>query len=285
LVNTWNSIVFYTYTHDCIMSLRCFIVLSCCYYWVVLVKPAARSQVLNFLTPPPPPPTPTGPRHGRRITSSSSFRTFFLPPCCPTSGPLQCPLHRTQLPVRHIAHQGGNHKRLPPTRPGAPTPPPPGRPVGYRVAPFLVLFCRGAAACPKPVDFFYWRATTARPVEYQLATTWDAGGHPPSAPLFPSFRSVVGISMEPSVVGRDWSPVSSNKARGCCCRTSCRPPSPIAAEACSPAVFAHACCIASQLPGVRGRAGAQAAGAPYASYRPGLFFFIGVLENRLPVGK
>ena len=26
-------------------------------------------------------------------------------PCCPTSGPLQGPLYRTQLPVRHIAHQ------------------------------------------------------------------------------------------------------------------------------------------------------------------------------------
>jgi hypothetical protein len=25
-------------------------------------------------------------------------------PCCPTSGPLQGPLYRTQLPVRHIAH-------------------------------------------------------------------------------------------------------------------------------------------------------------------------------------
>ena len=32
--------------------------------------------------------------------------------------------------------------------------------------------------------------------------------------------------------------MSSNKARGYCCRTSCRTSSPIAAEACSPAVFA-----------------------------------------------
>jgi hypothetical protein len=31
--------------------------------------------------------------------------------------------------------------------------------------------------------------------------------------------SVVGVSVDPSVVGRDWSPVSSNKARGYCCRT------------------------------------------------------------------
>jgi hypothetical protein len=77
--------------------------------------------------------------------------------------------------------------------------------------------------------------------------------------------SVVGISMEPSVVGRDWSPVSSDKARGCCCRTSCRPPSPIAAGACSPAVFAHMWRIASRPPGARGRAGAGAAGASYTS--------------------
>jgi hypothetical protein len=79
--------------------------------------------------------------------------------------------------------------------------------------------------------------------------------------------SVVGISMEPPVVGRDWSPVSSNKARGCCCQTSCRPPSPIAAGACSPAVFTHTWYIASRPPEVRCRTGAGAAGASYASHR------------------
>jgi hypothetical protein len=77
------------------------------------------------------------------------------------------------------------------------------------------------------------------------------------------------ISMGPSVVGRDWSPVSSNKARGYCCRTSCRPSSPIAAGACSPAVFACAWCIAGRLPKARGRAGAGAAGASYVSSRSG----------------
>jgi hypothetical protein len=43
--------------------------------------------------------------------------------------------------------------------------------------------------------------------------------------------SVVGVLVGPSVVGRDWSPASSNKARGYCCRTTDnrRPPSPIAA--------------------------------------------------------
>jgi hypothetical protein len=30
---------------------------------------------------------------------------------------------------------------------------------------------------------------------------------------------VVGVLVDPPVVGRDWSPVSSNKARGYCCRT------------------------------------------------------------------
>jgi hypothetical protein len=29
----------------------------------------------------------------------------------------------------------------------------------------------------------------------------------------------MGVSVDPSVVGRHWSPVSSNKARGYCCRT------------------------------------------------------------------
>jgi hypothetical protein len=28
----------------------------------------------------------------------------LVPPWCPTRGHLLCPLHRTQLPVRHIAH-------------------------------------------------------------------------------------------------------------------------------------------------------------------------------------
>jgi hypothetical protein len=31
--------------------------------------------------------------------------------------------------------------------------------------------------------------------------------------------SVSRVSVDPSVVGRDWSPVSSKKARGCCCQT------------------------------------------------------------------
>jgi hypothetical protein len=80
----------------------------------------------------------------------------------------------------------------------------------------------------------------------------------------------------PTSHGRDWSPVSSKKNRGYCCRTSCRPPSPIAAGACSPAVFARMWYIASRLPGVRGRAGAGAAGAsiccrllwPHALHHP-----------------
>jgi hypothetical protein len=38
-------------------------------------------------------------------------------------------------------------------------------------------------------------------------------------PFAHTCASVVGVSVDPSVVGRDWSPVSSNKARGCCCRT------------------------------------------------------------------
>jgi hypothetical protein len=90
---------------------------------------------------------------------------------------------------------------------------------------------------------------------------WEIG------PFAHTCASVVGISMGPSVVGRDWSPVSSNKARGYCCRTSCRPPesppSSIAARR-----YLRVCrCIASLPPEVRGRAGARAASASYASCR------------------
>jgi hypothetical protein len=78
--------------------------------------------------------------------------------------------------------------------------------------------------------------------------------------------------------GRGWSPVSSNKARACCCRTSCRPPSPIAAEACIPAVFTcmsvHRGPSKGRLPEVRGRTGAQAAGAAYASCRSGALYLV-----------
>ena len=35
-------------------------------------------------------------------------------------------------------------------------------------------------------------------------------------PFAHTCASVVGVSMDPSVVGRDWSPASSNKARGYC---------------------------------------------------------------------
>jgi hypothetical protein len=42
---------------------------------------------------------------------------------------------------------------------------------------------------------------------------WETG------PFAHACASVVGVSVEhPSVVGLDWSPVSSNKARGYCCR-------------------------------------------------------------------
>jgi hypothetical protein len=42
---------------------------------------------------------------------------------------------------------------------------------------------------------------------------------PPAPPNKITCASAVGVSVDPSVVGRDWSPVSSNKARGYCCRT------------------------------------------------------------------
>jgi hypothetical protein len=73
---------------------------------------------------------------------------------------------------------------------------------------------------------------------------------------------VVGVSVGPSLVGRDWSPVSSNKqSPWLLLSNNRRPLSPIAAEACSPAVFTCTWYSASRLPEVRGRACAQAASA------------------------
>ena len=46
-----------------------------------------------------------------------------------------------------------------------------------------------------------------------LEIRWKIG------PFAHTCASVVGVSLDPSVVGRDWSPVSSNEARGYCCRT------------------------------------------------------------------
>jgi hypothetical protein len=43
---------------------------------------------------------------------------------------------------------------------------------------------------------------------------WEIG------PFAHTCASVVGVSVGPSVVGRDWSPMSSKKARGYCCRTT-----------------------------------------------------------------
>jgi hypothetical protein len=39
-------------------------------------------------------------------------------------------------------------------------------------------------------------------------------------PVAHTCASALGVSADPPVVGRDWSPVSSNKARGYCCRTT-----------------------------------------------------------------
>jgi hypothetical protein len=56
--------------------------------------------------------------------------------------------------------------------------------------------------------------------------------------------------------------------------------SPIAAEACSPAVFACMWCIASRLPEVRGRAFAGAASASYTSHRSDSIFVCWNLNER-----
>jgi hypothetical protein len=50
----------------------------------------------------------------------------------------------------------------------------------------------------------------------RLDWTWEQVG---IGPFAHTRASVVGASVDPSVVGRDWSPASCNKARGYCCRT------------------------------------------------------------------
>jgi hypothetical protein len=47
---------------------------------------------------------------------------------------------------------------------------------------------------------------------------WEIG------PLAHTCASAVGVLVDPAVVGHDWSPVFSNKARGYCCRTTDRRP-------------------------------------------------------------
>jgi hypothetical protein len=100
-----------------------------------------------------------------------------------------------------------------------------------------------------------------------LENRWKIG------PFAHTCASVVVISMGPSVVGRDWSPVSSNKARrGYCCRTSCRPSSPIAAEACSPAVCGiYVYVVAHHEP---------TPGGPGPSWYPGRRRFLSQLPHR-----
>jgi hypothetical protein len=87
---------------------------------------------------------------------------------------------------------------------------------------------------------------------------------------------VVGVSMEPPVVGRGWSPVSSYKARGYCCRTPCRPSSRTAAEACKPGgvyVSVGTPRADPRRPGVLLAPGPQALPIQLAPIR--LFFFTG----------
>jgi hypothetical protein len=62
---------------------------------------------------------------------------------------------------------------------------------------------RGPCLCSKPTGI--QEKTKNRTRKLSFVARW--------------IHRVVGVSVDPPVVGRDWSPVSSNKARGCCCRT------------------------------------------------------------------
>jgi hypothetical protein len=57
------------------------------------------------------------------------------------------------------------------------------------------------------------RSWSSEEAGLDLENRWEIG------PFAHTCESVMSVSVGPSVVGRDWSPVSSNKARGCCCRT------------------------------------------------------------------
>jgi hypothetical protein len=73
---------------------------------------------------------------------------------------------------------------------------------------------QGAGVATGPVKFVV--EALRRLVRLDLETgpgRWEIG------PFAHTSASVVGVSVDPSVVGRGWSPASSNKARGYCCRT------------------------------------------------------------------
>jgi hypothetical protein len=63
---------------------------------------------------------------------------------------------------------------------------------------------------PNPTAGLVW---TWKTVQKQVVR-WKTG------PFAHTCTSALGVSVGPPVVGRGWSPVSSNKARGCCCRTT-----------------------------------------------------------------
>jgi hypothetical protein len=65
----------------------------------------------------------------------------------------------------------------------------------------------------------------------------------------------------------------TNKARGCCCRTTGDHRAPLRPGRAARRYLRTSRCIASRPPGVRGRAGAGAAGASYASCRSGSIYW------------
>jgi hypothetical protein len=108
-----------------------------------------------------------------------------------------------------------------------------------------------------------------------LYWTWKTGSRWAIGPFalclctYVSMPSVVGVSVDPPDVGRDWGLVSSNKARGYCC--------PIAAEARSPAVFTCTWCSASREPtpdSRRSGVGLALAPRPQALPMPALLAFV-----------
>jgi hypothetical protein len=71
---------------------------------------------------------------------------------------------------------------------------------------------QGAGVATGPVKFVVGASRSEAGLDL-AGQRWKIG------PFAHTSASVVGVLVGPSVVGRGWSPVSSNKARGYCCRT------------------------------------------------------------------
>jgi hypothetical protein len=129
---------------------------------------------------------------------------------------------------------------------------------------------QGTGVATGPVKFVVGAPSEKAGLDLAGRRRWKTG------PLAHTCASMAGASVGPPVAGRDWSPVSSNKARPwLVLSNSGRPPCPTAAEARSPAGFAHTWCSANTNQAVIwlyvyawASAGPTARGTPAEAPRP-----------------